>query len=402
MAVRDQIKVATLTLLVCLLAFPQISEGSVGPREIESKLREAKILPASEKLATVLNGDQVIVYKFYPKASLNPEQDCKIDAVLISKIVISAFPQASKVRVRFVDLSDFTKYTEIAVGFSVLQSFSSGTITQEQLFKELDMLRGEEPKPPAPFAAGTTNGGSDPAVSSVLEGPLQAERAALQNEIHSLELQKVNITAYKSEFARLEDLAKKNDKEGTRDLLDRLNLSVSDQLKAIANRSKRVPLAHQTSTSSAPSSSSVNTSTDTSPADTDPRALKMKQMMELVLGGGSALDQKQILYTMGKAHYGDLAASPGDFENERSLISRVIIYKRDNLHRNVDDCVPRFKELNAYAENHAKDKAIKAINQFYQYLHISADLVAEWKAYKDPVKAWHGVHMSKYFGGYEY
>lgn len=372
--------------LLLVLTLQTATLAALGPKEIENKLKEAKLLAPGEKIAAEVRNEEVVVYKFPPMQSNALEKDCKIDAILISKTVLDADPSAKRVKVRFIERADHSKFSEVLVGIAAIKGFATGTTTQDELLGSLVLTPGSDPNPPAPFASGT----GEVVNANVVDGPYKAERADLFNQIHELENQNVNTTVYKNEFARLEELAKKGDKMGSSDLLDRLNKAVSDQLKAIAQKGKRPITTVASASAGTPSSAIPNVGRGEEEEHHhhhhhDDHESKLERLQELL--GGGEVDEKQMMFTLGKMQLGDLAPAPGPYENERSLISRVLIWKRDVFRENIAPCIPMFRNLNTYAKTGDTKRMVAGINQFYEYLHISQQLIDTWKRV-GPVQGW--------------
>lgn len=82
------------------------------------------------------------------------DADCKIEAVIVAKGIIDAFPSITKVRVRFYEPSASLAYRQVLVTITDVKAYAGRLVTKEQLLSSLDVDHVNDAK--AAAAAGTT------------------------------------------------------------------------------------------------------------------------------------------------------------------------------------------------------------------------------------------------------
>ncbi|MBX9720305.1 MAG: hypothetical protein K2X81_02825, partial [Candidatus Obscuribacterales bacterium] len=129
-------------LVFATSAAPVMAE--FGPKELEAKIKEAKILPEGDRISSVIHADEALVSKYKPVSPDDKQKNCKIEAILIGKEVMSAAPTIKKVRVRFFERLAPSKYSEILVSAADIKAFAVGAISQDDLLASLDITSGVE------------------------------------------------------------------------------------------------------------------------------------------------------------------------------------------------------------------------------------------------------------------
>jgi hypothetical protein len=204
-------------------------------KEFEAKITESKILQPGDEISLItIRGEEVLVDKRSQSKEL--DKDCKLDAVLVSKVVMTMEPSIKRVIVRFFEEKESSRYLEVMVRVGDLEALAASKVSQDDLLASLNVTSGTAP------GGDTTGSGSSEnsrQITSVVAGPQQDERAAVLKRIGDLNAKGVNTQAYMKRFTMLEELAKSGDKSATADALNKLSISVSDQEKALARRGQR-------------------------------------------------------------------------------------------------------------------------------------------------------------------
>lgn len=362
----------------------QFSLATLTANELEDKIKGAKILQTGERISSQIKPPEAVIHKYRTAESTNSDNDCKIEAVLLAKVAMESDPEITKVKVRFFERNEPSRYSEVSVGAGDVKAFASGDITQKQLLSSLDLVRGFENSPAAAAkSASTVSGakrdGNMDGLQSVVSGPLQSERNVLLDRIKSLHQKGVGTLPYTRQFLLLEDLAKSGDSSGTADALDKLSISVKDQEMALARSEQR------SKASSVPSDAS-NSTAESRSASEDP-SMKKEEL-------------KQLVYKYFQEEYGDFMPVEGPYKEERSLIAQVLV-ERKKHGQSTKEYVPMFKELNAYAKIGDKATLASKIINAFTYLHITPEVRADWR--RNYYKHHHGGehHSSKHHSDWQ-
>jgi hypothetical protein len=324
--------------------------AALTQKELEAKITDAKILQPGDKISSAkVRGEEVLVTKNRSSQSKDPEKDCKIDAVLISKVVMTADPSVKRVRVRFVGEKEPSRYWEVLVREVDIKAFAAGAVSQADLLSSLDINHGTVADPGTAGSISDKPQGAPP----VAAGPQQQERAALLDRINELGERGVNTQPYMKQFSLLEDTAKSQDKNATADALDKLTVSVSDQEKALSSRGQRK--AALPSTTPATQTGSAN----------PPAAAKVDE------DGERKSELSDIHKRLEKVWLGGLSPADGPYKAERSVIGSRIS-TMEHFGKDMHAYREAFKQLNYYAKRNEAAKMTPLVNNCLRELRISA------------------------------
>lgn len=149
---------AAISVSICLPAY-----SAPTPTELVQAITGAKILPASVSINARYNMGEVSLYMYRGKV---PDNDLKIDSVLITKALHDRFGQDVKsVQLNFYDKDNKTSIRQCTVSQTHINSFATKQISQQQLLDMLTIARMS--------AGGSASGGgggsySNPAKEAVL------------------------------------------------------------------------------------------------------------------------------------------------------------------------------------------------------------------------------------------
>jgi hypothetical protein len=130
---------ATFTSILLSLGLTLSSYAHISSEQLQAEITKAKILPPDAKVTTAITGSELTVSTY--KLEKATENDCKIDAVLISKTAFAADPEFSRVVVIFYDPIYPTSYDEIPVTLGDVTAFGSGSLSKGQLLSELKLTK---------------------------------------------------------------------------------------------------------------------------------------------------------------------------------------------------------------------------------------------------------------------
>ena len=215
---------------------------------------------ADYKVSAAIDGRQVLIQTWTnPQASKILSEklnDHKIDAVLITKKLMDAFPKAdfSSCKVRYFDRIERSKYIEILVGPEVVSSFASGALQKDSLLTQLVAVTGDT-APQTASAASSSSTGSVSAgaanrvapinpltLTAVLPGFMQKDRDLVLRSIVSLESRGVRLPSLKENLATIEELVQEGQNERAASKLATLQADVL-KLQEAANKARAAAAA---------------------------------------------------------------------------------------------------------------------------------------------------------------
>lgn len=176
------------TLFLCLLlalALCAISPGLAMPTqaEIETVLKENKDISKDKRFTIGSKDNEVQISTYEASGSSNTEKDCKIDAVLFARVVMTKFPEVSRVAVNFHSLKGSRTYKQVTVTKPEILAFGSGQVEAGELLAAMRLEeKAEEQAQPAEEPAKTEH--DEDKHSSSAESAKQAYKQAIAKGQH--------------------------------------------------------------------------------------------------------------------------------------------------------------------------------------------------------------------------
>jgi hypothetical protein len=133
----------SLATAITLVAFCSIMSpaGTAKDMPLAPALESAGVMPKGYKINASTSESEALIQTHLPEASADSDKDCKIDAVLLAKIVLNKRPQIAKVKVRFFNTNN-THYRQIVVTAGDVAAYGGGSISVEKLLKSLEIAEG--------------------------------------------------------------------------------------------------------------------------------------------------------------------------------------------------------------------------------------------------------------------
>lgn len=172
-----QLVLACLSLQV-LLGLPAYAASSDS---LVTAIKSADIFKESVSITATSEGDQVKVSTYLNKNA--NDQDCKIDAVLISKAVMDAAPEAQRCKVYFYNSANLSEFKEVSVTAAEVKAFSTGAIAKDKLLASLAITSKHATVTPDEMVAAIKRAGILPAdarITARLDGD-QAKISTYRN-----------------------------------------------------------------------------------------------------------------------------------------------------------------------------------------------------------------------------
>jgi hypothetical protein len=203
------------------------TSAKISASEVSAIVEDSKVLGSdTEVRSEVLDNEREVDITTVrnPKAT---DRDCKIDAALIARKVIDAYPCAiAKVKVVFFDRSNTNKYRQVTVHEADVKAFANRQIGQDSLLSGIELVNGRV----NPVAR--LKGLSYKEISGTLEvipGAYRQERAQLLSEITALKSKGAGAGPLLAQFFRIEDKVRQGDQDGVASRLKVLQDKVKEQ-----------------------------------------------------------------------------------------------------------------------------------------------------------------------------
>jgi hypothetical protein len=164
-----------LALSIALSAVPS-SVAKSSPESLLDAIKQLNILHGEASITQSGSEASVSAYR----AETATDKDCKIDAVMVAKTAFEKDPALTRVTVRFYDVRNSARYSEVSVTIGDVTAFGAGAISKDQLLSAMVIrnVGGESsgvpasvptaasPSPGATGATSSTGGGTSAASSS--------------------------------------------------------------------------------------------------------------------------------------------------------------------------------------------------------------------------------------------
>ncbi len=175
---------------------------ALNNNDIINVIKLSQVIPVNKQIQVKISNKEVVLSMYYsPKAS---DQDCKIDAVLLTRAIMQKFnKEVSLVRIFFYDNIKTDEYRMVVVRSGDIQSFGKGKLDEKLLFSVIDVIKGR-----------ITHSSTAPTlitnINMLVPGIRLEERQALLASILACRKHGGNINIAMKQFIKLEDAAKSN------------------------------------------------------------------------------------------------------------------------------------------------------------------------------------------------
>ncbi len=218
---RQQNLFVVFTLLLwyfpgCLASPPKNTLTAAQIRTVVQKLDILQPESREQVYATYEGGVCTISLFRQPEAT---RQDCKIDAVLLTRDLSRLDPHISLVRCIFYDFDRQNQYWDVSVRPGLVTAFGAGRIDQEKLLNSTILKEDSQANPLSERYKQTSYTGilnED----TVVPGPLQESRLALALRLKDLRSRKIDVSNFSQDFLRLEDAARRRQEDGLKERIE--------------------------------------------------------------------------------------------------------------------------------------------------------------------------------------
>jgi hypothetical protein len=343
---------------------------------------------ADYKVTAGWDGKNVLIQTWMNPKAREIETDHKIDAVLITRALMDAFPGVpfEACKLRYFDRTERSKYIEVTVVPDVVNAYAQGGVKKSSLLTSLPFTRGETaPQTPLtsvrpPVGATVTIDGRT--MKAVLPGYKYEERGRLFKKIQKLESLGVGMGSFRDSMATIEELVRDGDMTKADSKLETLDVDVT-KLESAAVKAKAAAAARAASKTGGGSASASTASTAPSSIPLPPGVskddgnAKHYQEMKAVFGsywphfGPLWPDRNRIAQTL--MSYSNMVPQLGKIpkikEQLKSSAGQVTaedlkLAKCEPLLRNLPALTTQFNQMEALVTNGATgvDAAVKRMN----------------------------------------
>jgi hypothetical protein len=179
------------------------AQPELTPTTLLGLVRTAKILDPEYPVQVRLeNREATLTTMRHPKAT---EQDCKIDAVLVAKAVMDAYPK-DVARIKLVlNTSNSDTIQEVTVTTGDIKAYATGTISKDDLLTSLELKKFEPSANEQEGLSDLQTDGSKPAAP----GAFRSQRQLLAGRIEKLKARGTGTQPFEEMLAKIETDAQK-------------------------------------------------------------------------------------------------------------------------------------------------------------------------------------------------
>lgn len=348
------------------------------------------------KVTAAVDGNNIAIQTWVnPKSNSSNreefEKDHKIDAVMITKRLMDAFPKApiSECKIRYYDRNERTKYMEILVVPGVVSAFAQGILQGDGLLKALPLTKvdtnptqtvASASVPPATPVTAAVVPISGRTLKQVLPGYRYEDRGRVLKNIQKLESMGVGVGSFRETLATVEELVRDGDNPKADAKLAALQTDVAKlEEAALKAKAARTQFTKKVATAAANLGVTPSALTSGLPAGTrDPDNDRHYQQMRNSYGqfwphfGPLWPDRSRIARRI--QEYRTLAADlPRITKIKQQVQSKSIdsvsvedlrLAKIEPFIRNIDNLVAQFNRMEALVANgnSGVDVAVKQLN----------------------------------------
>lgn len=151
---HSEILALALTLLVAMPACSAVTPATVDAATLKKRIQQGHVLDSGLDVSIRIDGPEVVVSTMLSKQQKEPTTDCKIDAAMIAKTVFETpKSQFARVKVRFYDPKNLSRYHLVRVTAGDVAAFSSRRLSTQQFLESLEVIEQTDAKPQASTTA---------------------------------------------------------------------------------------------------------------------------------------------------------------------------------------------------------------------------------------------------------
>jgi hypothetical protein len=137
-----------LGLALAMPASPAVTPAPVDVQTVKKRIQQGHVLQSGLDVSVRVNGSEVVVSTMLSGQQKEPKLDCKIDAAMIAKTIFETpKSQFARVKVRFYDPKNLSRYYLVAVTAGDVAAFSSRRLSTQQFLESLEVLELSDAKP---------------------------------------------------------------------------------------------------------------------------------------------------------------------------------------------------------------------------------------------------------------
>lgn len=225
-----------LSLMIAPAGLSASSTENISEETLIEVIQNCQNLPEAYRQDVYARcaGGNAAVSLFRPQEA-SPD-DCKIDAILLSRRLMTTFPGKFKtIRVAFYDQDRHNEFWDIQVRASLVNAYAAGKLSQNELLNSISFKEDSQKNPLSSKYASMAYQGIIEA-PDVTPGILQDRRLALALRLRSLAAQGVDTKTFQEELLKIEDTARRGQTTGLSARIDKLNNTLNQQTKQLTSK----------------------------------------------------------------------------------------------------------------------------------------------------------------------
>lgn len=136
-----------LGLALAMPASSAVTPAPIDVQTVKKRIQQGHVLQAGLDVSVRINGSEVVVSTMLSNEQKEPTLDCKIDAAMIAKTIFETpKSQFARVKVRFYEPKNLSRYYMVAVTAGDVAAFSSRRLSTQQFLESLEVLEQSDAK----------------------------------------------------------------------------------------------------------------------------------------------------------------------------------------------------------------------------------------------------------------
>lgn len=224
--------ISVLTLATAVSTEPVRAAQTLTPEQVRALVQKLDILRPEVRESVYASCQTALctISLFrHPEAT---REDCKIDAVLLTRELKRADSNLKMVRCLFYDSERQNTFWDINVRASLITAFGEGRINRSTLLSSVTLSEAEQANPLS-HKYRQTSYKSLLEQDSVAPGPFEDNRLALALLLKNLTSRKIDTAQFHSDFLRIEDAARRGKTTGLRIQIDSLNNRIDARVQEL-------------------------------------------------------------------------------------------------------------------------------------------------------------------------
>lgn len=130
------------SILIAGMAITAAAAQLPSVPQLNRVIGDSKILDAASPFTATISGSTVILSTYKDKKTYS-DKNCKIDGVLLTKVIIDAYPDVQTVRVCYFDRMNRNSYRYVDVQKAIVETFGKGKLKDDILLESMNIISAQ-------------------------------------------------------------------------------------------------------------------------------------------------------------------------------------------------------------------------------------------------------------------